>query len=415
MSDLVGLHRHQYGHLVACLSQRVGLQHLALIQDSVQLAIEQAIVKWPASEAPTNPTGWLYQTAFRYILSALRTDKRKQTILSEHQQYSDSQVEILEEPPLRRELNDALLRMLFLTCDEKIPIESQLVFTLKSLCGFSVNEISLRLIISEENVYKRYSRAKSYLKQKHTAASLIQSEAMPERLPAVLRVLYVVFTEGYLSSHPKTAIRKDLSEEAIRLALLLSESEWGNTPACSALIALMYFNIARIESRQDGLGLVLLEQQDRSTWDQTNIYTALEYLNKSAKGDNISRYHVEASIAAEHCISPSFAQTNWQNIAKAYELLTQISPSPLHTLNYAIACAEWKNAAFSLSILNAANPPHWLSCSYHWYAVMADLQYRNNEVTEARKNSAKAIEKASSIHIAQVLQQRFSKYDDSLI
>jgi predicted RNA polymerase sigma factor len=340
LSEIANLYRHEHGHLVAWLTQRVGLQHLTLIQDSVQLAIEQAIVKWTPNTTPSNPTGWLYQTAFRFFLSELRANKRKQTLLTENQNFTNSQVEILEEPPLKGELSDALLRMLFLACDEKIPIESQLVFTLKSLCGFSISAISIRLLINEENAYKRYSRAKQYLKQQHTSPSILQSEPLPERLPAVLRVLYVVFTEGYLSSHPKSVIRKDLCEEAIRLALLLSKSEWGNTPECSALIALMYFNIARIDTRHDGLGLVLLEQQDRSTWDQANIYRALEYLNESARGDNISRYHVEASIAAEHCISPSFATTNWQNIVKAYELLAHISPSPLHTLNCAIASAE---------------------------------------------------------------------------
>lgn len=400
---------------MACLAQRVGLQHLVLVQDSVQLAIEQALVKWTPDTIPSNPSGWLYQTAFRFFLSELRANKRKQTLLTQSKSFTNNEVEILEEPPLKGELSDALLRMLFLVCDEQIPVESQLVFTLKSLCGFSISAISIRLFISEENAYKRYSRAKQFLKQQHTVPSILQSEPLPERLPAVLRVLYVIFTEGYLSSHPTSAIRKDLCEEAIQLALLLSKSDWGNTPQCTALIALMYFNIARIEARHDDLGLVLLEQQDRSNWDQATIYRALEFLNKSAQGDNISRYHVEASIAAEHCISPSFAATNWRNIVKAYELLAHIAPSPMHTLNYAIASAEWKNASVALAILQATKPPHWLSCSYHWYAVMSDLQYRNDETNEARKNASRAIEKASSIHIAQALHRRFEKYERNLV
>lgn len=411
MKQIANLYRHEYGHLVACLSQRLGFQHLALIQDSVHFAIEKAMLDWASNALPANPTGWLYQTAFRFFLSEMKTVKRKQAILSENLYFAESQVETLEAPPLKDELSDALLRMLFIACDNAIPVESQLVFTLKSLCGFNIKAISIRLLISEENAYKRYNRAKQFLKQQHTTSSIIQNEPFPERLPSVLRVLYVVFTEGYLSSHTEIAIRKDLCDEAIRLTLLLSQSKWGNTPQCSALIALMYFNIARIEARYNDLGLVLLEHQERSNWNKEAIYKGLEYLNNSATGDNISRYHVEASIAAEHCISPSFSATNWKNIVKSYELLEKISPSPLHTLNYAIAIAEWKGANNALAILAKANPPHWLSCSYHWYAVMADLQYRNKHIIQARKNAVNAIEQTPSAHIKELLLKRFTTYE----
>jgi len=414
LNSIESLYRHEYGHLVAILTQRVGVQHLVLIQDSVQQAIEKAILKWTPNTTPSNPTGWLYLTAFRFFLSEQRTSKQKNHLLAQNPIFTDNQIEKLEEPPLKKELSDSLLRMLFLSCDDKIPAESQLVFTLKSLCGFSISAIATRLLISEENAYKRYGRAKLFLKQQHTSASILHNEPQPSRLASVLRVLYVLFTEGYLSSHPETAIRKDLCFEAIRLALLLSKSEWGNTPECTALIALMYFNIARIQARHDTLGLVLLADQDRSTWDQSSIYKALEYLNLSTKGNSISRYHVEAGIAATHCISPSFAATKWENIVKAYELLAQIAPSPLHTLNHAIATAEYRGAGAALILLKATNPPHWLSCSYHWYAVMSDLQYRNVQISEARENAAKALERTNSVHIEKLLHLRFERYEQAL-
>src|SRR6185436_15172676 len=171
-------------------------------------------------------------------------------------------------------------------------------------------------------------------------------EELASRLPAVLEVLYLLFTEGYSSAQPDTLIRRELCEEAIRLARLLDEHPVGAVPETAALLALMYLDAARFESRVDGAGgLLLLEEQDRSQWDQQLIGIGLSYMEHSARGDVFSRYHVEAAIACAHCLAPSYGETPWEEIARLYEMLERVAPSPINALNRAIAIAEWQGPA----------------------------------------------------------------------
>jgi len=203
------------------------------------------------------------------------------------------------------------------------------------------------------------------------------------------------------------AIRQDLCEEAIRLARLLVESKFGNVPDSHALLALMYFHFARIKARQDDCGaLLLLEQQDRNQWDSEQTTIAMTYLAQSANGDTISRYHVEAGIAAEHCLSPSFNQTRWDKIVASYKLLERIAPSPLHQLNRAVATAEWQGPQAGLAVLQSANIPNWLNHSYYWHTVQADLLFRSGETALGKKQAELAIKAAPTESIKQLLNKR---------
>jgi RNA polymerase sigma-70 factor (ECF subfamily) len=223
----------------------------------------------------------------------------------------------------------------------------------------------------------------------------------------VQRVIYLMFTEGYLSSHEDHAIRTDLCEEALRLMCLLVKTSSGNVPESHALLALMYFNVARLQARRDDSGaLLLLEQQDRSQWDMAFIEQGIASLHQSASGETLSRYHIEASIAAEHCLAPSLEATNWQKIVKAYELLEAVAPSPIHILNRAVAMAEWQGAEAGLVIINSADIPSWLARSYHWYAVNSHLQRRCGLFEEAKKSAEQAIRLAPSDHIRKLLCSR---------
>jgi RNA polymerase sigma-70 factor (ECF subfamily) len=207
------------------------------------------------------------------------------------------------------------------------------------------------------------------------------------------------------------AIRKDLCEEAIRLLRLISESTIGNVPQTSALLALMYFHYSRMNARQDSSGsLLLLEQQDRSLWNQQGIAIAMGYLEQSAQGQKLSRYHVEANIAAEHCMAPSFAKTRWDKIVASYELLEHIAPSVLNHLNKSIAMAQWQGPEVGLSVLQTMQSTQQSNGSYHWIAVLADLQYRSQKFNEAKKNSKKALQAAPTPKIKKLLQNRFNKY-----
>src|SRR6267143_4982899 len=175
--------------------------------------------------------------------------------------------------------------MLFVCCDEAIPEPSQLVLALKTLCGFDIREIALRLFISEANVYKRLARARSRLRKFPPRTDGPSGAQVSSRLPAVRKILYLLFTEGYLSSHAETAIRRELCNEAIRLTSILAEHPLGQTPETFALLALMHLHAARMSARQDGAGgLLLLEEQNRKLWDRQGSQVGLEGLAKSAQG-----------------------------------------------------------------------------------------------------------------------------------
>ena len=394
--------------------RRVGVEHLSSVEDAVQHAMAQAVEFWPLGDTPKSPSAWLYQVAYNHLMSEFRTSKRRRKLIDEHEVLAGIRFAEQFETPLPVEMGNSMLRMLYITCNDAIPIESQLVFTLKSLCGFSVKEIALRLFISEGNVYKRFGRAKNFLQKQPIELDNLTIPEMTARLSTVHRVLYLVFTEGHFSSHSDMVIRKDLCEEAIRLMHLVSQSKVGDVPETFALLALMHLHFSRMNARVDDSGaLLLLEQQDRKHWDTEHIKIGLGYLGKSASGRVLSRYHIEASIAAEHCLAASFNQTRWDKIVASYELLDDISPSILHLLNKAIAIAEWTTPETGLAVLQAANSPIWLNNSYHWYAVLADLQFRCGKAKLAQKSAEQALLKAPTDHIKKLLHHRFEKYNVS--
>lgn len=405
------LFRHEYGPLVASLIKRVGPQQLAAIEDAVQFAMAQALEFWVRQAPPAKPAAWLYTVAYRKLLSELRNSKNRNELLAVQHGLIHSDSAFDNEEPLEGEMTDALLRMLFVACNEEVPEESQLVFTLKSLCGFSVNEIAQRLFITEANVYKRFSRARQHLEKHFTPLHELTDNDIANRLPMVHQVLYLVFTEGYFCSHNESAIRKDLCDEAIRLTFLLSESTLGNLPETHALLALMFLNRSRISARQNDLGdLLLLEEQDRKLWDRRFIAAGLHALQQAAQGNNVSRFHIEASIAAEHCLAPNIEQTHWDNIISSYTLLEKITTSALIRLNKAIAIAQSGKPEAGLSELESLALPGWLERSYHWYAVKADLLFRCNEYDTATNAAHTAIKLAPKDDIKKLLRKRFDKY-----
>lgn len=404
------LFRHQYGFLVAALVRRFSIHHIELIEDSVQWSLAQALVHWRDDAVPDNHSAWLYKVAFRCVVSQLEKDTRHQTLLD--QQPVSEPFSSADETShgFTQELTDSLLRMLFIACDDSVPMESQMVFTLKSLCGFNADETAARLFISKDNVYKRYDRAKKQLRLQDISLDELSETRVKKRMPAVHNVLYLVFTEGYLSSHPDLAIRKELCDEAIRLTQILAEHQWGNSPSSKALLALMYLNLARFDTRQDHTGLLLLEDQNRADWNQQDIYKGLALLSESAKGDILSRYHLEASIAAQHCLASSIKTTRWDLILKSYELLEKVSPSPLRTLSRAVALAEVEGAKAALTLIYDSDFPSWLTRTYHWYAVVADLEYRAGQHKSASLHAQQAIEIAPSVMIKRLLARRMSVY-----
>jgi RNA polymerase sigma factor (sigma-70 family) len=400
---------------VAVLSGRVGVAHLELIEDAVQEALLTALETWKSSSPPENPSAWLYRVAFNRLIGDLRQRNLRLAIL---EKYACTEFPLSSADPewlSENEITDDFLKMLFFCCDTELPMESQLVLSLKTLCGFDVREIAIRLFTTEENVYKRLARARSHLKSKMKMNPNESYITDSSRITGVQRVIYSLFSEGYLSTHLDFAIRNDLCQEAIRLAKILVQSPVGATPETAALLALMYFHEARSSSRVDGSGgLVLLEDQDRKLWNQEAIQIGLGWLELSARGDSYSRYHAEAAIAVEHCIAPSFPTTNWTKIIHHYDLLIAVEPSMLHELNRSVAVAEERGPGAALEMLANRLPPTWLGLSYLWSAVLADLYFRNGSIDLGMRYFLKAQDSAPSTAIKKLLKRRFASYSDEI-
>jgi RNA polymerase sigma-70 factor (ECF subfamily) len=401
--------RHEYGRLVAILSRRVGVHQLEAVEDAVQYALWMAVETWPRDAVPDHPSAWLFRVAHNRFVGESRRRARHAAAAERHGLVTADASEESPTALLAGDVHDDLLRMLFVGCDPAIPVESQLVLALKTLCGFDVREIAERLFMTEANVYKRLGRARSRLREVGLERSELTPNELASRLPAVQSILYLLFTEGHLSSHEDGAIRRELCDEATRLTHVLAHHPVTATSETFALLALMHLHGARVTARQDASGgLLLLEEQDRALWNQGEIQEGLSWLARSAEGDVFSRYHAEAGIAAEHCLAPSFAETRWDRIVACYALLEWLAPSPLHTLNRAIATAEWRGPAEGLALLEGLEPPTWLAGSYLWSAALADLHRRCGHVDRAERHRRAALDSAPSDAVRRALDRRLS-------
>ncbi len=401
--------RHEYGRLVALLTRKVGVRHLDLVEDAVQGALLAALTAWTAQGRPNDPGAWLYRVASNNLMGVLRRTAGRHRLL---ERAVDAGTERANSPApyFAAEVADDMLRMLFVCCDEAIPRDSQLVLALKTLCGFSTAEIALRLFASEANVYKRLARARDRLREAPLDVQTPPLDTLRSRLSSVYGVLYLLFNEGYLSAHAEQAIRRELCDEAIRLATLLAEHPVGAVPETFALLALMHLHAARLDSRCDGVGaLVLLEEQDRALWDRERMRIGAQWLQRSAGGDVFTRFHAEAGIAAEHCFAPSFHQTRWSQIADLYAMLERIDPSPLHTMNRAVAVAEWQGPEAGLALLQALAPPAWLTSSYLWDAVFGDLHRRAGHLAIAQQHRERALASAPTEAVRDLLRRRLAQ------
>lgn len=401
--------RHEYARLVAVMVRRSGVQHITAIEDAVQSALMKALEVWKTTGTPDNPSAWLYRVSQNAFVGELRRRAGRKRLLDRSVLNDIGPGEDHREH-FPGEMQDDLLRMLFVCCDEAIPAASQLVLALKTLCGFSVGEIALRLFTSEAHVYKRLSRARSRLRALGLSTDGLTDEQMASRLPGVCQVIYALFAEGYLSFGAEFAIRHDLCEEAIRLATILADHPVGKSPEVFALLALMHLHAARMTARQDGAGgLLLLEEQDRTLWDGRQIALGLRWLALSAQGDHLSRYHAEAGIAAEHCLAPSFQATRWDRVVDCYALLERVAPSAINRLNRAVALAEWLGPATALGELEPLEPPSRREGAYLWAAALADLHRRCGHLDDARRYGDDALNLAPSQAVRDLLQRRLAR------
>jgi RNA polymerase sigma factor (sigma-70 family) len=394
--------------MVAALARVAGYQHLELVEDAVQSAFTAALETWRKDGVPADPESWLHRVARNRLVGDLRQRAGRQRILEQVAREPTAAGDT-STPAFVSEVRDDMLRMLFVCCDEAIPFESRLVLALKTLCGFGTSEIALRLFTTEANVHKRLARARERLREPEREFDTPALTDLRARLPGVQSILYLLFNEGYLAMADATPIRGDLCEEAIRLTTLLAEHEVGAVPETFALVALMHLHTSRLGSRLDGRGgLLLLEEQDRTLWDRNRMQLGMQWLARAATGETFSRFHAEAGIAAEHCLAPTFGETKWQEIAELYALLETIAPSPIHTMNRAVAVAECCGPEVALALLDGLMPPSWLAGSYLWAAVLGDLHRRAGSHEAAERYHDQAVALAPTESVRALLRRRFA-------
>lgn len=348
--------RHEYGRLLGRLARVLGDRNWEVAEDSVQAAMHEALRTWGPRGIPSDPGGWLYRVAHRKAIDHLRRTKLHQKFL-DHEGIGmyqlDSRDLLVNENDQDTSIRDDRLRMLFLCCDPAISIDSQLALTLKLSAGFSVSEISRALLVSETTIQKRITRARENLRESSRNLNRFEDLDWAERVPSVLHTIYLIFNEGYFSFTTDHLLRKDLCDEAIRLGVLLDSTGFGCTPQTSALIALMLFHSSRFQSRQsDTDHFVSLEDQDRSCWDWTIIRRAMAWMQRSARGATLSRYHIEASIAWEHCRAAQFEQTDWYRIGELYQRMLDSKHSVYCQIGLAMAEFFTLGPAASISRLN---------------------------------------------------------------
>jgi RNA polymerase sigma-70 factor (ECF subfamily) len=335
------LFRRESGRVVSTLTRIFGSRNLALAEDVAQEALVRALELWPHRGTPANPSAWLIQTAKNLALDALR---RNAAFAAKEQEIARALSPAAMEP----EVLDDQLAMMFLCCHPALPREARVALTLKTVCGFGTGEIARAFLIRETAAAQRIVRAKRLIRERDLAFEPLDPELPVERRESVLEGLYLMFNEGYASGGDEL-LRRDLCKEAIRLARLIADHAATRAPECDALLALFLLQSAREETRLDERGdLMLLENQDRSRWDRLRIEEGMERLDRSARGDRLTRYHLEAEIAAEHASAAEFRFTRWGAIAAAYDQLYALEPTPVVALNRAVAIARAHGPAAGL-------------------------------------------------------------------
>lgn len=406
--------RREAGRLIATLVRRFGPNRLQVVEDAVQSALASALSTWTRSGIPDNPAAWLSRVAHNKVIDELRRGATSSA--SDVSELIPDETVDDGEPGFAQEIPDDELRMLFVCCDEELSQQMQLVLALKLLCGFSTKEIAARLFMTDANVQKLLTRGKARLKDTWASAErewdASENPGLASRTDAVIKVIYLLFNEGYSSQREDEVIRRDLCEEALRLCQMLAVHPVGNTPECHALLALLHMHYARLGARTDSSGtILLLEEQDRSKWDREHIQAGIQWLWRSGQGPRFSRYHAEAAVLAEHCIAPTFEQTRWEEIVDLYAMLEAIEPSPLHTLNRAIALAEWKGPAVGLRLLMEQKPPAWLGGYYLWDATIGELKRRCGDFAEAHDHIKRARDAAPTKAEAALFAKKLARCD----
>ncbi|MFT5884770.1 MAG: RNA polymerase sigma factor (sigma-70 family) [Arcticibacterium sp.] len=382
--------------MVSILTGIFGLSNLELAEDVVQDTLLQALNLWKIKGIPDKPSSWLFTVAKNKAIDHIRKHKH-----SENFDFTEGQHTLLKseytisaglEYFWKEEIiEDQQLKMMYICCDPALNPESQIALILKTLCGFSTAEIAKALLASKDTISKRLFGSKEHFRKHKTRFDLPEREQLKSRTSQVLNAIYLLFNEGYSSSHHKEFIRQDLIENAISLTKLLFENPHTSNPEAAALLALICFHTAREDSRLDQNGVVLLEKQDRTKWNGQLIKIGVSYLDQASSGDRISSYHLEAAIAYQHCISPSFEETDWQSILNLYDILYKVNPSPIIALNRVVVFEKVHGTILAKKELQKANEAGQLDNYYLYYSLFGSFHQNLQQHDEALISFTKAV------------------------
>src|ERR1700676_1893922 len=341
------LFRAEYRKIVSVLSKRFGFDQIEIAEDIASDTFLTATQSWGLNGLPQNPTAWLYNVAKNKAKNHLQRDQLFESKIAPEikKGFIDFKEQEIDLSP--QNINDSQLQMMFAICHPSISPEAQIGLSLRILCGFGIEEVADAFLTNKETINKRLFRAKEKLREEKIKIELPGSAQIDERLETVMTTIYLLFNEGYYSVSQNKTLRKDLCLEAMRLCNMLVENNSTNKPSVNALLSLMCFHASRFEARFNKSGEpVLYGEQDTSLWTPELISKGGFYLNCSANGDTISKYHLEAGIAY-WSTQKSDTREKWENVLQLYNRLLQIEYSPIAALNrtYALSKANGKTEA----------------------------------------------------------------------
>lgn len=376
--------REEHGRVLAALISRLG--DFTLAEDALQDALVNALERWETDGVPRNPGAWLMTVARRRAIDRLRraaTLERKEVLLES--------LAAEDEPEMDDSIPDDRLKLMFTCCHPTLALEAQVALTLHTLGGLTTQEVARAFLVPVPTMAQRLARARSKIRNAGIPYRVPPAELLPERLDALLAVIYLIFNEGYVSTGGDVPIRQELCSEAIRLCRILVELLPSSAEA-RGLLALMLLHDSRRETRLDAAGeLVLLQAQDRTHWDQTKIKEGLAILEEALTQKNPGPYQVQAAISALHAQAPTAEETDWRQIAALYDTLAAMHPSTAVEVNRAVAASMAWGAGVGLEILLRLESQ--ADTYYPYHVARADLLRRTNQ----REAAADAYERAIAL------------------
>ena len=382
------LFRHQYGKMVSILTRAFGLQHVHTIEDAVQDTFAKAVLLWRV-QLPDNPEGWLVRACKNRMIDLLRQIQASDNRISKISGPTAIAIESAFGPD---EIADSQLAMIFTACHPSLAMEDQVAFALKTISGFSEKEIAAALLTKRETIKKRLQRARTRISREDIALIIPTGNELSTRLDIVLKVIYYIYNEGYHSTQTASLVRDDLCGEALRLCKMIIDTNRQIDPATYALMALMCFHTARLAGRfaTDG-SVISLADQDRSLWDDRLIRMGHHYMSTAVDGGELTSYHYQAAISAEHCKAATYQETRWPTILHYYQKLATLQPSDLLQLNIAIVHLEAGNHDICKSLLDNISPTALGNRGYLWHATKAKYYAKTGNQNAANQELQIAI------------------------